>query len=698
MARAAVLGVVSGEGEQVENGSMLNWYLVAIICLGVGAAGFGIWHRYRRSGRLAADNAAKPAHPEGQACIQAQSGLARHPFEFRMVLENLPGHVSLMNSKVQYVWANSSYRNWLGIKDDNELIGKSLHEVLGAERYEAIQPHVERVLSGELVAFDSTIAISGEERNVQAMYVPDFANGRVVGFIALIVEFALQHSLERLQIVLDSISDAVITLDVDGKVVTINPVAERLTEFDAAKGIGTHVDSVLQITRKDGATTTGHSAFHILNEAIDAGRAENLDLVSLSGQQYPIVLRGTSLRSASGEAFGSLITFQDRTQENLLQEQLRLSEKVRAVGVVAGGIAHEFNNLLGIISGAATMITLRERQKMGPESANFIDTIERSVDRAASLIQKLTVFAGDGDSDLAVFHINDVVQDVVEILDKTLDQKTPIVLEEGISDGRVLGNSISMQNALLNICINAAHSLDGAGTVSIRTRTIWIDENERQFTQFKISSGRYHEISISDDGIGIDGSDLSKIFDPFFTTKGSDKGSGLGLAMVYKTIVDHKGAIEVESKLQNGSTFTVLLPQAEKDIEVDAHKSAPKERPRGREGLILLVDDEVDFRNNGKAILEILGFKVLVASNGQEALRLFSENKEEISHVLTDLNMPGMNGVELIGALSKQQSECRFVIVTGFSEMLELDKLKEIGVQQILCKPFKIEQLEAAIS
>ncbi len=393
------------------------------------------------------------------------------------------------------------------------------------------------------------------------------------------------------------------------------------------------------------------------------------------------------------------ITKQKNVEEEkkILEKQLIHKSKMDAIGQLAGGIAHDFNNMLAGIIGSAQL--LQTNENLDEQSLRFINIILSASERAVNLIAKLMAFSRKGKIESARIHIKDIINDTVEILKRTIDKKIIITTSYDAQNDIVSGDSSALQNTLINLGINASHAMPEGGKLIYETANVWLDEIYCRANMFDIVPGRYVQINIKDTGCGIERRYLDRIFEPFFTTKGHGKGTGLGLAAVYGTVQDHNGSINVYSEPGTGTVFKIFLPVARETCDNgDADAVSECELPVPGTGTILVVDDEKIVRETCSYMLKDLGYKVISASNGGQAVDIFKSQYHDIDLVLLDIVMPDMNGREVFFILKEIHKECRIVISSGFAMDETINSLEQAGVDGFIVKPYTRLELSRLVA
>lgn len=400
---------------------------------------------------------------------------------------------------------------------------------------------------------------------------------------------------------------------------------------------------------------------------------------------YPLITNGVQ---------GAVIRIDDVTVQHQMQEELAHTRKLDAVGQLAGGIAHDFNNMLGGILGGAELLGIH----MGDDTKGqgYLDIIIQAGKRAEELNRKLLTFARKEKIEAVPFDVTQAIRETESILSHSLDKKVALTVFIETQNTQILGDLGQIQNALINLGINGSHAMPHGGSLSYRMSEIQLDETYCSSSRFSIEPGSYLEIEVRDTGTGIPLKDQPRIFDPFFTTKGQGHGTGLGLAAVHGTIVQHHGAITFYSEPGSGASFHLYLPLTKQTTLPDS--TADNETPVMGSGTLLVIDDEEVIRSTAKEILSILGYEVLLAEDGQQGLQLYREQPGSIDLVLTDMIMPTMNGKECFYAMKEINPDVRVVMASGFPRDADIEELKKQGLKGFISKPYTTVELSRAIA
>jgi PAS domain S-box-containing protein len=487
---------------------------------------------------------------------------------------------------------------------------------------------------------------------------------------------------------------AVILLDPDGRVQRWSRGAEKLFGFTAQDLEGTLAHEIFVPPDRQAGVPEVE-----LQVASEQGRAEDERWhLRKDGSRFWASGVMISLRE-DGRIVGYAKVVRDFTERRQLEEAVRQTQRLESVGVLAAGVAHDFNNVLTAILGNVAMVRRRLDGKAGPEVQEMLVAAERAGNRAAHLVKQLLNYAGKGRREIQPVDISQVAKDALAIVQASVSRK--ITLRSDIpQESRMIQADVGqVQQLLLNLVLNGAEAIgDREGEVFVRMRVRDVSEAElnRAFPAFSLTPRPYTEIIVSDTGSGMDEKTRQQIFDPFFTTK--FLGRGLGLAAALGIVRAHGGGIAVQSTPGKGSTFSVLLP-AEQD-RPDAPMTVADsltESARG-EGLVLVVDDEVGIRSLLQHALEELGYTVLTAEHGGQAVELLERSTEEIILVLIDVVMPVLDGAETAIRIRELDPEVPILITSGIGDDDALRRFEDVRISGFIPKPFSPDQLAQAIA
>ena len=382
----------------------------------------------------------------------------------------------------------------------------------------------------------------------------------------------------------------------------------------------------------------------------------------------------------------------DVTDEVRLQENIRQGQKMEALGTLAGGIAHDFNNILMPILINAEMSILDEPED-GPNAKRLTLVLE-AARRGKDLVKQIISFSRRKAQEKSPVKVGPVIKEGLILLRASLPKNIEIVEEIGTESAGVLADPTQIHQVLINLCSNAAYAMrkDG-GILTVRLSEAEVGPGVTA-KYLDLKPGPYLELTVRDMGVGMTPDVRRKAFDPFFTTKAPGEGSGIGLSVVHGIVKDLGGAIDLESELGKGSTFTIFLPRLRGGEAAEAKASGPPPRGTGR---ILFVDDEEINLKSVPPILEHLGYEVVGLTDAKEALKLFRERPEAFDAVITDQMMPSMTGEILAAEMRRTRPDLPIILCTGFSETIDEERAKALGIGVFLMKPFSMKEIAEAI-
>lgn len=501
---------------------------------------------------------------------------------------------------------------------------------------------------------------------------------------------ALRERDERYRSLFDNIRDFVYTHDLEGRFLTINRLAAQTIGYTPQELIGLPISDLMLSEHR--------RAF--FEEYLPQIKAQGFfngvtQYLAKNGEKHYIEYRSLMVKQKGQQPYVSGIgrditdRILSRGEVKKLEQQLQQAQKMEAVGTLAGGIAHDFNNLLMGILGNTSLMLL-EMDETHPQYER-LKIIERHVQLGADLTKQLLGFARGGKYQAKPTDVNELVKKSAGMFGRT---KKEITIHTKFADDlwTVELDRGQMEHVLLNLYVNAWQAMPGTGRLYIQTENIRLDA--RYVKPYKVTPGRYVRVSITDTGAGMDKRTQRRIFEPFFTTKEMGRGTGLGLASVYGIIKNHGGYINVYSEKGEGTTFKIYLPASEK--EVPGATPLPEELLKGTETL-LLVDDEDIIIEVGKQMLENLGYEVLPAKSGTEAIDIYTKNRDSVDMVILDMIMPDMGGEETYHKLKAINPDIKVLLSSGYSFNEKADAILEEGCNGFIQKPFDLTKLSRKI-
>jgi PAS domain S-box-containing protein len=500
----------------------------------------------------------------------------------------------------------------------------------------------------------------------------------------------LREREELSRALIDSAADAVVLIT-DGIITEANPRAVDLFGAKERGLLGLSPTALINAEQQQGKDGLG-----LWNEYTTAAHAGHTQHLALSMCRRADGIFDAEIGLAKVNLPGAtrlLAVIRDVTARNVMEQQMRQGQKLESLGQLAGGIAHDFNNMLAGIMGAAEL--LKYDPECSPDMQRHLRSILTTCDRAAGLTRKLLSFARKGQSQRLQVDIHQVIRDSALMLEHSLDKRIEIKLSLSATSWVVTGDVAQLQNAIINLAVNARDAMPNGGKIDIQTRLADINVEDEQRLVVPLKPGTYLELSLRDYGEGIPASVLSHIFEPFFTTKPIGKGTGLGLAAVYGMIVEHHGSVMVESEIGKGTTFLIYLPLSREGATSSFIDKGLLIKPN--RGLVMIVDDEEMVRSVGRQLLEVLGCDVIEATDGKSAVDLFAIHHERIDVVILDMEMPGMRGIDCLRILREKRDVIPAILCSGYVRDVSPEQLRQEGFHAQLSKPYRIAELEQAL-
>lgn len=486
---------------------------------------------------------------------------------------------------------------------------------------------------------------------------------------------AREEELQTLSMAIEQSPVSIVICAADHSIQYVNPQFGIMTGLDTEKVIGSYYYQVYNAMEKN--------QLNELRDTLVKGRqwSNELTLRNSQNQKYWVRLTASPVFSKSNVISHYLFVMENITDQKKSEIILRNSEKMDALGQLTGGVAHDYNNLLGIIQGYSEQLI--EELQSNAKLRKYAQNIQHASERGAKLTKKLLSFSKTQTTSASVINISELINEQHPLLEKTLSSNHRIVLELQDNLWPVKLDSSELEDAILNMSINAVHAMESAGTITIKTRNVHLNAFDAK--KMALSNGDYVALTITDTGSGMDQATQNKIFEPFYTTKG-ESGTGLGLSQVYGFVERSGGKIKVYSEIGHGSSFSLYFPrtlETEHSNPVDA--KLERQNYRGSE-TILVVDDETSMLELAQTILSQQGYNVLTAKNGKIALKLLAVTKVDL--IISDIIMPVLDGYQLSDIVQKRYPDIRMLFVSGFADNRHKYQLKYSIFTNILQKPY----------
>ena len=534
---------------------------------------------------------------------------------------------------------------------------------------------------GQLFRYDSA-AVSRLLANVAATFVMALLVGGIQERLETQRDLlASQRSEDRQRALTDPASEAILTIDAHSHVIAANPASAELFGLPIDEIVAGSITKLMLPAHRDRHLAAVRRYLSTGRRTIPWHGAE-LRAVDANGREFPVEVSIGEYGTGADRRFTGIIRDISRRKE--VEAQLMQAQKMDAVGRLAGGVAHDFNNLLTAIEGYAELVA-STFDPADPRQAH-VAGIRQATEHGASLTRQLLTFSRGQELRPSVISLSRVVLTVEPMLRRLLGEQTKMVINIDPDVWPILADRSQVEAILVNLAVNARDAMPEGGTLTIETANVELDEASR-LHHTDVNPGQYAMMIVGDTGVGMDAKTLAHIFEPFFTTKDAGSGTGLGLATVYGTVRQSGGYVWVNSEPGRGTTFKVYLPRTTEPGDlVEPEPSVPVAQPRPPRKTILVAEDEAVVREMVVAALERLGYRVMAASTGEEAVRLIDRLGDEIDLLLSDVVMPGMSGPDLLDRARRTRPELRAVFMSGYTA-LTIGRPIQAGVT-LLEKPF----------
>ncbi len=614
----------------------------------------------------------------------AEEALRKSEEKFRTVIQSTPSGMcfyELDGEELVFTGANPAAQRMLRISE-SELVGKTITEafpnLVGSKFVQILKKVAQRAIIGQdfeeqysdgaFTGFFHFHVFATQDRQIAVNFI-DVSEQKRAAEAQRILNTALENS-----------TDAIGMSTAEGHHYYQNKAFK-----DLFGDVSDYPPDVVFVDKNE-----GEMIFQTLMRGEDwAGEVKMYDH---NRQIRDILLRGYANKDEHGKILSLVGVHTDITDHKQMEDRLHQAEKMDAIGKLAGGVAHDFNNQLGGIMGLGELLCNRLTD---PQLRDYALSIVTAATRASDITSKLLAFARKGQYQYTVVDIHSIILEVVGILSHSIDKRIKIETVLDAAPSTTMGDPSQLQSALLNLAINSRDAMPEGGMLIFTTKTEFLDYQFCISRPYEIHPGSYVCISVKDTGCGIAKDKIERIFEPFFTTKMVGKGTGMGLAAVYGTIKMHKGAINVQSELGKGATFNVYLPLSSRDVcNIAApapitYASSPSK--------ILVVDDEEVIRKVAESILNELGYRTICCDDGKSAVKFYQEHWQEIDLVLLDMVMPEMNGPETFAAIKKINPQVSVIISSGYSLNGVAQAMLNDGVCGFIQKPFRRLQLSSCV-
>jgi len=614
---------------------------------------------------------------------RTEKRLAESEKKYRTLFEESPAVMLVINPETaEIVGVNEAAIQYYGFSRE-ELIGKAMTELIVLPGDQVLQMLLEATQGPQYVHLQHRLA-SGEIRDVELARGPINVDG--ITYLFSIVhditarkeaEDAIREGENKLHAITSTATDAIILIDNCGKVSYWNPAAERMFGYDVDEMMGRDLEIIIPAQYRE-AHKNKFARFAETGHGPMIGKVYEVSAIRKDGSEFPIELSISGLQLK--DKWHSAGVVRDITGRKNLETQLRQAQKMEAIGTLAGGVAHDFNNILTAIIGFGSMLAM----KMAKDDPllHAVNEIMAAGERAATLTQSLLAFSRKSPLETKPVSLNGIINKVEKLLVRLLREDIEFKSSPAADDLTIMADPAQIEQVLINLVTNARDAMPKGGQLWISTAVVELD---REFIRLHGygTPGRYACLVCSDKGSGIDKETLQRIFEPFFTTKETGKGTGLGLAIVYGIVQQHNGYINCYSEPGQGTTFRIYLPLIGTLPEVET--KVPETVQKGGNEVILVAEDDTAARSLFRQVLEAFGYTVVEAVDGEDAIAKYVERKDEIKLAILDVIMPKKNGREVCEKILQLKPEMKCLFTSGYAA--DIFDAREMDMLHFLPKP-----------
>jgi PAS domain S-box-containing protein len=578
---------------------------------------------------------------------------------------------------------NPAAERMFGYKAD-EIVGQSMKVLFPSDRIKEAEEILARANKGECIQSFETVRLRKDGRPLDvSVTVSPLKNetGKIIGSSKIlrdVTEFnRVKRRIEEQEALLDKTQDAILIFDLEGRILFWNKGAERIYGWSRLEATGRFIGEFIY---PDSQKFREVNAL-VLEKGEWSGELQHF---SKDREELIVETRWSVLHDKDGAPKSVLAINTDVTEKRKIEIQFMRAQRMESLGILAGGIAHDLNNILTPIMLSIDMLKCLA---VDPHTKSILETVEMSARRGSDIVQQVLSFARGMEGQRIVIQPKYLLKDIEHIINDTFPKDIRLQLILPHDTWTILGDPTQVQQILLNLCVNARDAMPNGGTMTISAENCLADEHYVAMNK-QAKPGSYVAISVTDVGVGIPQEIIGQIFEPFFTTKEVGKGTGLGLSSVKAIVKSHDGFINVYSEPGRGTTFKVYLPAQAMTHDVPGEGTEEVVLPKGAGETILVIDDEASILSITGETLQAFGYKVMTATNGAEGVAIYAQEKDKIAVILTDLSMPVMDGRATIYALLKINPKAKIIAMSGMDEAESVAKASTAGIKHFISKPY----------
>ncbi|MFO1526707.1 MAG: PAS domain S-box protein [Turneriella sp.] len=603
----------------------------------------------------------------------------------RLIINAMPDLIFVMNHDGMFLDYHAAELTRLAYKPDF-FLGKSFREIFDHDLAMKMETALVNILHGsKLEHIEYSLPFSGNESYYEATFTPLDRDRCMIVVRDTTARKKNENLMREQATLLDKASDAILVRDLQNVIRYWNEGAVRMYGYTKEEAIGNSVRSLLYAEHDsvDAATQ------QVLDNGEFSGELEQL---TKNGSKLTALVRWTLLRDEHGKPKSILAINSDVTERRKLEQQFLRAQRLESIGTLAGGIAHDLNNVMTPIMLAAAVL---KTGNLSADQLELINMIESSVRHGTAMVKQVLSFARGAEGNPRPMQMSSLISEIEPIVRDTFPRNISLQTQIPVDLWSVKADKTQLHQVLMNLAVNARDAMPDGGTLTISAENRTLDAQYAGM-QMDAAPGHYVVIRIEDTGTGMPPDVLEKVFEPFFTTKEHGKGTGLGLSTSMAIMKGHGGFMRVYSEPGRGTRFHLYLPALSK-VDEESAVATSESLPRGNGELILVVDDEAPVRTITCQTLEAFGYATLPASDGAEAVAIFAEHKNKVALLLTDMMMPVLDGPGAISVIQKMQPKLPIIAVSGLAANGKLSALQAADKIRFLAKPFSAEQLLQAV-